>query len=63
MPETKVQHGTTARRATTARRRPVESSKGHVGSKKRTAEGREHERASAVGRTTDLSEEVLKSLE
>jgi hypothetical protein len=50
MPETKVQNRKTAPGGTATRKRPAQN-------------GRGRERASTVGRTTDLSDEVLKSLE
>jgi hypothetical protein len=50
MPQTKTQRSTAARKAAATRR-------GHA------AESKQHERASRVGRTTALSDEVLKSLE
>ena len=50
MPATKVQTGTRARKAPATRKRPA------VESKKR-------QQASAVDRTTELSEDVLKSVE
>jgi hypothetical protein len=50
MPETKVQGSMPARKAPATRKRPAVESKGH-------------EQASAVDRTTELSDEVLKSLE
>ncbi|HYM46452.1 MAG TPA: hypothetical protein VES65_09905 [Solirubrobacteraceae bacterium] len=49
MPETKTQRRAPARKTPPARKRPVES--------------KERERARAVDRTTELSDEVLKSLE
>jgi len=49
MPETKVQRRPPAAKAAAARNGP--------------AEGKKHEPASAVDRTTELSDEVLKSLE
>lgn len=55
MPETKARHRTAAPGAAGTRRRSAES--------KRPAEGGKQERGSAVGRTTELSDEVLKSLE
>ena len=50
MPETKVQRSTVARKAPATRKRTAAPSK-------------KRERASAVGRTTELSDEVLKSVE
>ena len=49
MPETKVQRRPPAPKAAATHKRPVENGK--------------QEQASAVGRTTELSDEVLKSLE
>jgi hypothetical protein len=50
MPETKPQRPAPARKAAAPRKRPA-------------GESKKRERASAVDRTTELSEEVLKSLE
>ncbi len=50
MPETKAQRSAAGRKAAATRKR-------------HTAERKEHEQASAVDRTAELSDEVLKSLE
>ena len=50
MPETKAQRSAAARKGAATRKRHA-------------AESKEHEQASAVDRTTELSDEVLKSLE
>ena len=50
MPETKVQGSTLARKAPATRERPA-------------VESKKHEQVSAVDRTTELSDEVLKSVE
>jgi hypothetical protein len=50
MPETKAQRSAAGRKAAATRRRHA-------------AENKQHERPSAVDRTTELSDEVLKSLE
>jgi hypothetical protein len=50
MPETKAQRSAAARKAAATRRR-------------HTAESKQHEQANRVDRTTELSDEVLKSLE
>ena len=56
MPETKVQRRPPAPRAATSHKRPAATHK-------RPAENGKHKQASAVDRTTELSDEVLKSLE
>ena len=54
MPETKVQRRPSAPRAAATDKRPTD---------KRPAENGKHKQASEVDRTTELSDEVLKSLE
>jgi len=57
MPETKTQRSAAARKGATTRRRQAVESKEHAQASK------EHARSSAVDRTTELSDEVFKSLE
>jgi hypothetical protein len=56
MPETKAQRSAAARKGAATRRRHAVESKEH-------AESKERRQARRVGRTADLSDEVLKSLE
>ena len=65
MPETKAQRSAAARKGAETRRRHAEEAKRHAEEAKRhAAEAKRREQASeAVDRTSELSGEVLKSLE
>ncbi|HSD80504.1 MAG TPA: hypothetical protein VLB47_07580 [Solirubrobacteraceae bacterium] len=54
MPETKAQRSAAARKGAATRKRHAAEAK---------AKAKEHEQASPVGRSTELSDDVLKSLE
>ncbi len=63
MPETTAQRSAAARKGAATRRRHAAETK-RAAETKHTAETKQHPQAdAAVGRTTELSEEVLKSLE
>jgi hypothetical protein len=63
MPETKVQHRATARGGAAARRRPAASARRPGEGDEGPAGSGKHDRARAVDRTAELSDEVLESLE